>query len=153
MLLDAPWAFDATPAEDLLLRPAHLRGALGEGPTAIFAIEDPPLSGSGISPDLVAVASITRAGQPQYAHRSRIWGVYVEAERRGRGFGRAVLDAAIAHARDWAGVDFVDIGVSANSPEARRLYASCGFVEWGREPEATDHLGERFDEIYMALRL
>jgi L-amino acid N-acyltransferase YncA len=61
--------------------------------------------------------------------------------------------AAIAQARSWRGVDFLDLAVSANSPEAQRLYESVGFEAWGREPEATDHEGRRYDEIYMTLRL
>jgi GNAT superfamily N-acetyltransferase len=153
MLHEAPWAFAATVADDPLLRLPDLQRVLAEEKTAIFAVEGPPRAEGDIPPDLVSVASITRAGQPQYAHRSRIWGVYVEPQHRGRGFGRLVLNAAIDQARQWQGVDFVDIAVSANSPEARLLYASCGFLEWGREPEATVHRGERFDESYMARRL
>lgn len=49
------------------------------------------------------------------------------------------MTAALDHARAWVGVDFVDVGVSENSPQARGLYTRLGFEEWGREPEATEH--------------
>jgi ribosomal protein S18 acetylase RimI-like enzyme len=79
--------------------------------------------------------------------------VFVEPDYRGRGLGRAVTSAAIAHARTWPGIDFIDLGVSENAPEALRLYESLGFTRWGREPEATQHEGRRYDEIHMTLRL
>jgi RimJ/RimL family protein N-acetyltransferase len=63
------------------------------------------------------------------------------------------MHAVITHARRWRGVTFLDLGVSANSPEAQRLYESLGFVVWGREPEATEYDGRRYDEIHMTLRL
>jgi L-amino acid N-acyltransferase YncA len=43
--------------------------------------------------------------------------------------------------------------VSENAPEAQRLYESLGFQQWGREPEATQHEGRRYDEIHMTLKL
>jgi ribosomal protein S18 acetylase RimI-like enzyme len=63
------------------------------------------------------------------------------------------MDAVIAHARSWQGVEYLDLAVSANSPEAQRLYKGFGFVVWGREPEVTEHEGRRYDEIHMTHRL
>lgn len=63
------------------------------------------------------------------------------------------MQAAIELARTWHGVDFLDIGVSENSPEAQRLYESLGFRAWGRQPEVTRFEQRRYDEIFMALRL
>ena len=63
------------------------------------------------------------------------------------------MSAAIDLARSWVGVDFVDLSVSENAPEAQRLYESLGFEQWGREPEVTEYEGQRYDEIYMTLRL
>ena len=67
--------------------------------------------------------------------------------------GRAVVCAAIDLARSWDGVDYVDLGVSENAPDARNLYERLGFVAWGREPESLQIDDRRFDEIYMCLRL
>ena len=63
------------------------------------------------------------------------------------------MQAAVQHARSCAGVDYVDLAVSENAPEALRLYESLGFSAWGREPEATQVDGQRYDEIHMTLRL
>jgi len=90
---------------------------------------------------------------PKFAHRARLWGVWVEPTHRGRGLGRLVVESALALARRWTGVGYVDLGVSENAPEALRLYESLGFTTWGREPAATQYGTHRYDEIYMTLRL
>ena len=152
MLDVAPWAFGVDPDDDEALDPAHLARMFADEHAATFAVEAPADEGRD-SPELVAAASIARAKGAKFAHRARIWGVFVEPAHRGGGLGRAVVAAAVDLARTWPGVDFVDLGVSERSLEARRLYESFGFVPWGREPEATGHEGRRYDEIHMALRL
>jgi ribosomal protein S18 acetylase RimI-like enzyme len=147
MLAAAPWAFTATPDDDMALDLAHLRSSLGESENAIFAVE------AAESPStLVAAAGVYRMKSPKFAHRARVWGVYVDSRHRGKGLGRAVVATAVELAASWQGVDFVDLSVSANSPEARRLYESLGFQQWGREPETLQHDGQRYDEINMTLR-
>jgi ribosomal protein S18 acetylase RimI-like enzyme len=161
MLTLAPWAFGATPEDDEALDIARLAAMMAQEHHATFAIEaarslDPDRQterGSADHPVLMASASLTRAKGPKFAHRARIGGVFVEPECRGRGFGKALMHALIAHARCWPGLAFLDLSVSANSPEAQRLYESAGFAVWGREPEVTQHDGRRYDEIHMPLRL
>lgn len=145
MLAAAPWAFTATPDDDIALDLAHLRSSLGESESAIFAVE--------AAEKLVAAAGIFRMKNPKFAHRAKLWGVYVDSRHRGQGLGRAVVTAAIELARTWSGVEFVDLSVSANSPEARRLYESLGFNQWGREPQTLQYNGRRYDEVYMTLRI
>lgn len=155
MLTLAPWAFSATPEEDEALDVAHLAGIFAQEHHATLAVEAPPRNGSELAGRsvLVASASVTRAKSPKFSHRARVWGVFVEPAHRGNGLGRALMDAAITHARSWQGVEFLDLAVSGNSPEAQRLYESVGFVVWGREPETTEHEGRRYDEIHMTHRL
>jgi ribosomal protein S18 acetylase RimI-like enzyme len=161
MLTLAPWAFSSTPEDDAALDSLHLTQLLAQEHHVSFAIEaelspsrgDPHPSGVDARPRLVASASLTRSKPPKFAHRARIWGVFVEPEFRGRALGRALMQAVFAEARGWRGVEFLDLGVSANSPEAQRLYEGMGFEVWGREPDATDHDGHRYDELHMTLRL
>jgi ribosomal protein S18 acetylase RimI-like enzyme len=156
MLRDAPWAFDASPVDGDALDLARTAATLASAHAATFAVEAPAGADAGDADDaaeLVAAATITRALSPKFAHRARISGVFVHPAHRGGGLGRAVMAAAIGCARGWQGVDFVDLGVSENSPAALRLYESLGFRAWGREPEATALDGRRYDEIYMTLRL
>jgi ribosomal protein S18 acetylase RimI-like enzyme len=147
MLTEAPWAFAASPEDDVALDPARLATYLAEEESAIFAVE------ACSDQELVAAASIMRMKQLKFAHRARLWGVFVEPEHRGKGLGKAIVGAAVALARCWAGVSYIDLGVSANAPDAQRLYESLGFKAWGREPEATALDGRRYDEIHMTLKL
>jgi ribosomal protein S18 acetylase RimI-like enzyme len=161
MLTLAPWAFGATPDDDEALDVRHLTHMFAQGHHATFAIEaERSLEPNGQIerdseglPELVASASVVRAKSAKFAHRARVWGVFVEPAFRGQGLGKALMHAVITHARSWRGVTYLDLGVSANSPEAQRLYEGLGFTVWGREPEATEHDGRRYDEVHMTLRL
>ena len=64
-----------------------------------------------------------------------------------------VTSAALELAKTWNGVAHIDVGVSENSPSALRIYQSLGFIEWGREPESTQHVGQRYDEVFLSLRV
>ena len=153
MLLDAPWAFSSSPEDGKGLDIAHLEKTLSGDGRAVFAIDEPSTGTTGENRDLIAACGIARSTSPKSRHRATIWGVFVEPAYRGRGFGRAVVAAAINLARSWAGVDYIDLGASARADAARRLYESLGFVAWGREPEATEIDGWRYDETHMTLRL
>ncbi len=48
-------------------------------------------------------------------------------ERRGRGLGRALLEAALQHARERGAVH-IDLGTSEDDVAARALYESVGFT-------------------------
>lgn len=153
MLLDAPWAFSASPENDRGLDLAFLEKALAAETQAIFAIEASAPSVASEPRELVAAAGVLRQVSPKFDHRANIWGVFVAPEHRRKGLGRAVVAAAIDWAREQPSVDYVDLGVSERAEDARRLYESLGFAAWGREPEATEVDGRRYDEIHMTLRL
>lgn len=133
-----PVAFAGTSEDD-----GHV--LLAQDRAAVFAVEGEPGT-------LVALAGVARGPAAGFSHRARLWGVFVEPGWRGRGFGRAVVTAAIAHARSW-GVEHLDLVVGEASTEARGLYERLGFVEWGRKAEAVEHEGRRYDWIYLSLRL
>ena len=147
MLADAPWAFSASPDDDVGLDTAFLKTTLAQDDNAIVAIESDEDSFS-----LVAAAGIYRVRNPKFSHRAKLWGVFVDPGYRGHGLGRAVTSAALELAKAWSGVAYVDVAVSENSPVALRIYQSLGFIEWGREPESTQYDGKRYDEIFLSLR-
>ena len=60
--------------------------------------------------------------------------LYVVPERRGRGLGLALMDAAIEHARR-RGADQMDLGTSEDDVAARRLYESLGFTNREGRPD------------------
>ena len=148
MLADSPWAFSANPDDDVALESEFLNSTLAQSDNAIMAI-----AGDKDSSSLVAAAGIYRVKNPKFSHRAKLWGVFVDPGHRGHGLGRAVTAAALELARRWHGVAHIDVGVSDNSPAALRIYQSLGFIEWGREPESTQHNGQRYDEIFLSLRI
>ncbi len=52
--------------------------------------------------------------------------LYVVPQWRSRGIGRALMEAALDHARA-RGADYVDLGTAETDVAARRLYESLGF--------------------------
>lgn len=69
----------------------------------------------------------------------------IDRRQQGKGFGRAALDALIAHLRTLADCRSLTVGYQPDNIAAERLYLSAGFVKgepapWG---ESTAHV--RFD--------
>ena len=60
--------------------------------------------------------------------------LYVAPAERGRGIGRALLEAAIKAARE-AGAARMDLATSEDDSAARALYESCGFTNRERPPD------------------
>jgi GNAT superfamily N-acetyltransferase len=145
MLEDAPWAFSADPESDSASDATRVAEHLAKEDDAILGVDD--------GKDLVAVLGVARRRGAKFAHRALVWSVFVEPAHRGRGLGAALLTRAIELARTWPGIDYVDLAVSEGSPAAHHLYERFGFVAWGREPEATEVGGRRYDEHHMTLRL
>jgi RimJ/RimL family protein N-acetyltransferase len=106
-----------------------------------------------LGPELVGTAGIFRMEGRKQAHKALIWGMYVAPEARGRGAGRALLEAAVAQARAWPGVEQVQLGVNAANGPARALYRVAGFEVFGVERRAL-RVGDRYvDEEHMVLNL
>jgi len=88
---------------------------------------------------------------PSESHRALL-GMGVERGFRGRGYGRALLAAAIAWARH-AGLAWLDLGVFAHNHRARALYAAAGFIEVGTTRDRFRVDGVAIDDVAMTLAL
>jgi ribosomal protein S18 acetylase RimI-like enzyme len=106
---------DVTPGPHRLAE--RMRQLLAAGETAVL------LAGSG--PDGLAVLrfrpAIWTEGLECYLAE-----LYVVADRRGRGLGRALMEAALELARS-KGADHIDLGTGEDDTAARALYESLGF--------------------------
>jgi ribosomal protein S18 acetylase RimI-like enzyme len=124
LLFDFNTEFDEpTPAADeLKVRVGQL---LRGGDTAIL------LGGEG--PDAIAVMRF-RAGIWSRARECYLAELYVAPACRGRGLGRAMMEAAIELARD-AGADYMDLGTAETDVAARALYESLGFSNREGKPD------------------
>src|SRR3954447_15901996 len=57
-----------------------------------------------------------------------VYDIAVESDQRGRGYGRSIMDACAARAREL-GATRVGLQVAGHNEVARRLYASLGYRE------------------------
>jgi ribosomal protein S18 acetylase RimI-like enzyme len=60
--------------------------------------------------------------------------LYIVPDRRGKGLGRALLDAALDAARA-EGADYISLGTSEDDVAARALYESAGFTNREHPPD------------------
>jgi ribosomal protein S18 acetylase RimI-like enzyme len=114
---------EPTPGPDKLAD--RIRQLLAEGQTTVLLVGD--------GPDGLAVLRF----------RPAIWTptlecylaeLYVVPRRRGRGLGRALMEAAIELARR-EGATYMDLGTSEDDVAARALYESLGFTNRERLPD------------------
>ena len=123
---------DITPGPERLA--ARVRQLLTGGETVVL------LGGEG--PDGLAVLRFRPALWAE-ALECYLAELYVAPQRRGRGLGRALMEAAIELARR-EGADRMDLGTSEDDVAARALYESLGFINREGGPDGpTTYFYER----------
>jgi len=144
-LLDTPEAFGSSHEEEKDLPLAAVQARLAERPgQAVF--------GSFDGDTLVGIVGVARESLLKMAHKGRIWGMYVATAARGHGVARALMQAALAHARATPGIAKVTLDVDAANVAAIALYESLGFVVFSREADAMRVAGQPRDDLQMHLR-
>jgi RimJ/RimL family protein N-acetyltransferase len=88
--------------------------------------------------------------RPEGAHCGRL-GMSVARAWRGKGVGRRLLRAAIAHARGWPGFCRIELDVAPWNTPAIALYESLGFKHEGRRVKAMNLRGRPEDILTMGL--
>lgn len=148
-LRDHPESFLSGPEDQERLTPEERRRRLTaaeDGSKAVFgAFSDMDI--------LLGTAGYMRGERAKARHTATLFAMYVAAEARGEGVGRAILDAMIAHLRGVRGIDRVALSVTSGATDARRLYARAGFVEWGCDRDALRIGATSYDEHHMVLVL
>jgi len=114
---------EPTPGPDKLAE--RVRHLLAEGQITVL------LAGTG--PDGLAVLRLRPAIWTE-ALECYLAELYVVPHRRRRGLGRALMQAAVAHARG-RGADHMDLGTSESDIGARALYESLGFSNREGKPD------------------
>jgi len=108
--------------------------------------------GAFVDDALGGVAGFMRPMRPKLLHTSELVGMYVAPEQRRLHFGRALVEAVVAHARAQSGVEQIKLGVNAANEPAKGLYRACGFGRYGVEPNAIRVDGVYYDEELYVLR-
>ena len=142
-LVEEPFAFSASPEDDVGLDPDFVRQQLGS----------PGQRGRSITlgafaPQLVGMVGIAPERHAKARHKVGLFGLFVAPEQRRRGLAAALLDAAIERARRLDGIEQIQLAVSARSEAAIRLYQRRGFSSYGREPRAL-HVGDDYTDTFL----
>jgi ribosomal protein S18 acetylase RimI-like enzyme len=102
---------------------------------------------------LVGIATFMRETGLKERHKGRIYGVYVSAEHRGKGAGRALLAALMEKATHDSSLEQILLAVATCQDAARGLYRDFGFEVYGTEPNALKVGATYIDEDHMVLRV
>jgi ribosomal protein S18 acetylase RimI-like enzyme len=86
--------------------------------------------------NLIGTVALELTAKPKTKHKAHVIGMYVKPSVRASGAGRALLLAAIQHAKSVAGVLQLTLTVTEGNAPAINLYRSAGFQEYGTEPSA-----------------
>jgi ribosomal protein S18 acetylase RimI-like enzyme len=101
--------------------------------------------------ELLGIAGFAVRNGIKEAHKGLLWGMYVRPDARKAGVGRQLVEAVIDFARQR--VELLQLSVVSDNEQARRLYASLGFIQYGVEKHSLKQRGRYYDEILMALDL
>jgi ribosomal protein S18 acetylase RimI-like enzyme len=113
-------------------------GALTEHVAKLLEEGEATVLFGGEGPDGIAVMRLRTAiwtGKPE-AHLQEL---YVDPARRGRGIGKALLEATMAAARE-AGATGIDLNTGETDTAARALYESRGFTNREGSPDGPSML-------------
>jgi ribosomal protein S18 acetylase RimI-like enzyme len=144
-LREHPEAFTSSFEEDVVKPIAATETRLAaDGDTAMW--------GAFVDGGLAGGIGLSRETRRKNRHKADVVAMYVLPEYGRRGIGRALLDRAIAYARD-AGIEQLTLTVTQTNAAARELYAAAGFVTFGVEPRAIKVAGEYFAKEHMILSL
>jgi GNAT superfamily N-acetyltransferase len=97
--------------------------------------------------ELLGIAGYMTEDGPKHRHKGILWGMFVRANARNTGLGRRLIEAVISHASER--VEQLKLTVVSENQSAKRLYASLGFVEYGREARGLKLDLRYYDEILM----
>lgn len=144
-LLDSPLAYSASVEDDVWISVDVVREQLeSRNGSQVFG---------AFAGGLHGMLGLGRARHAKSVRKVFLWGMYVSPQWRAQGTGTRLLAAALAHARNLAGVRAVHISVTEAAPAAQRLYERAGFRVWGTEPDSIQVGEQLLSEYHMILRL
>jgi GNAT superfamily N-acetyltransferase len=86
--------------------------------------------------ELVGTVALEFSAKPKTKHKALVIGMYVSPTARGKKAGRALLDAAVQHAKTMEGIILLTLTATDGNEPAINLYLSAGFEVFGTEPMA-----------------
>jgi GNAT superfamily N-acetyltransferase len=141
-----PTSFTSSLAEEI----ARPLAATAERLAAPGRPDDAVFGAFTVVGELVGVAGLRTGTGEQERHKAKLFGMAVSSDHSGRGIGSALVQHLLRYARTIDGLTQVDLRFTEGNRAAERLYRSCGFVEWGREPDAVRVDGQAITKVHMA---
>lgn len=143
-----PEAFTSSARERGVLPLAWWEQRMGVSPGSPDLVLGAWLGGAATE-ELAGAVGLSFETRDKTQHKALLFGMYVPARHRGRGLGRALVDAALDQARRHPPTRLVQLTVSEGNLDAQRLYERCGFAAFGIEPLAF-RLGDGFgNKVHM----
>jgi len=135
----------------------RLRAARANGDFILGAFEESQQGdqqGGQQGDQLVGIVAFVRAPGLKNRHIGDIFSMYVAPEARGKGSGRALVEALIARARALDGMEQLILAVVTTNGAATSLYRALGFEVYGLQRHALKLGDGRYlDEELMVLWL
>jgi ribosomal protein S18 acetylase RimI-like enzyme len=102
---------------------------------------------------LMGMATFIRETGVKDRHKGRIYGVYVSAEHRGKGIGRALIGELLERAKKLSSLEQILLAVGTTQDAANQMYRSFGFEVYGTEPRGLKVGSTYVDEDHMILKI
>jgi len=109
--------------------------------------------GAFIENTLIGLTSIVRETHLKTQHHANIYAVYVHPDYRGQNIASMLLTACIDQAKQWQGVDWLQLGVAEGNTKAINAYLKAGFITWGTQQDTLRVGDQSYNELHMALDL
>ncbi|WP_223703582.1 GNAT family N-acetyltransferase [Sutcliffiella deserti] len=102
---------------------------------------------------LIGTVTLICETKAKIKHRAHIVAMYVGAEHRKSGIGRALMKEAIGKAKGLGEIEQLHLSVMATNEPAKKLYQSLGFTTYGVDKKGLKIEGTYYDEELMVLEL
>jgi RimJ/RimL family protein N-acetyltransferase len=102
---------------------------------------------------LLGVVGLERDERAKVRHIGHVVSMMVRTSERGRGIGKALLDALIDEAREPAGLEMLTLTVTDGNSSALRLYERTGFARFGTLHKAIKVGGRYHAKVHMVIYL
>lgn len=98
---------------------------------------------------LIGMLGYVRENKVKLRHRGFIWGVFVNRDYRGKGFGRSLMESCFEILGKQEGLLKLNLSVANVSEAAAGLYKSLGFNVYGIEKNSVIVDGVFIESIFM----
>ena len=102
---------------------------------------------------LVGMVTLSQEINSKMKHRANIFAMYVSPTGRGKGMGKALMEMAIAQAKERGEIEKINLSVVSSNEAAKNLYLQLGFKVFGTEKMALKVGDTYYEEQLMSLIL